>query len=486
MLYHNVRVAAHSMRTIDSLAGALAAGAAWQLGMRAGYWSTDSAQAMTVYVCSYLIAFVLVGGRLRIYHARRTEEVALELAVLCEVGLYAAGAACLVTQVLSQGLPGAVYGAAVASSLLTVLGLRAILRWVIRGIRRMGGDERVWLIVGHNRRAAALCSDILASPHYGIRIEQIIDVADPATLAGRSAESDAEREGFMTQVAPGIPLQRISDVEELRQIIASRIIDEIVVTLPVRSHYNVISQILAVCSGAGVSVKLRPEVFETDGYLTEVSYVGSTAMVTHFSGPSNYSHLLIKRLIDVFGAAAGIVLLMPVFLAIAIAVKFGSPGPILFRQTRVGLHGRQFAMVKFRSMVQEALQLRAGLALLNERDGVAFKIRHDSRITPTGRFLRKYHLDELPQLWNVLSGDMSIVGPRPLPVAEAQGNEWWQRRRLSMPPGLTCLWQLADDPTMPFLDWMRLDMKYIDTWSLSLDLKLMLRTVSTVMRGTGW
>ena len=159
---------------------------------------------------------------------------------------------------------------------------------------------------------------------------------------------------------------------------------------------------------------------------------------------------------------------------------------MLFRQTRVGLHGRHFEMIKFRTMAKDALAQRNDLAYRNERDGTAFKIRNDARITPVGKRLRKYHADELPQLWNVLVGDMSLVGPRPLPVAEAHGNEWWQRRRLTMPPGLTCLWQLEDDPKMPFLEWMRLDMAYIDRWSIWLDVKVIIRTFATVMRGNGW
>jgi len=143
-------------------------------------------------------------------------------------------------------------------------------------------------------------------------------------------------------------------------------------------------------------------------------------------------------------------------------------------------------MLKFRSMYEDADSHQQHMRDMNGRDGTAFKIKNDPRITPVGRFLRKYHLDELPQLWNVLAGDMSLVGPRPLPIAEADGDAWWQRRRLSMPPGITCLWQLRDDPEIPFQDWMRMDMAYIDAWSVWLDVKILFKTVTTVARGGGW
>jgi lipopolysaccharide/colanic/teichoic acid biosynthesis glycosyltransferase len=182
----------------------------------------------------------------------------------------------------------------------------------------------------------------------------------------------------------------------------------------------------------------------------------------------------------------GLVLALPLLAVVALWVKLSSPGPLLFRQTRVGLHGRHFSMIKIRTMYVDAEQRRADLVRHNERDGTAFKLRNDPRITRAGRWLRKFHVDELPQLWNVLVGDMSLVGPRPLPVHEANGNEWWQRRRLTVPPGLTCLWQLKDDAMIPFQQWMRMDMEYIDRWSVWLDLKIILLTFGTLARGRGW
>ena len=177
--------------------------------------------------------------------------------------------------------------------------------------------------------------------------------------------------------------------------------------------------------------------------------------------------------------------LSPLLLAIALAIKLDSPGPVLFRQLRCGLHGRPFTFLKFRSMRVDAEALKKQLAPFNEMDGPAFKMTNDPRVTPVGRFLRRTSLDELPQLWNILRGDMSFVGPRPAVLEEVRQYEPWQRRRLSMQPGLTCLWQVSGRNELTFDEWMRLDLEYIDNWSLWLDLKIALKTIPAVLLGRG-
>jgi exopolysaccharide biosynthesis polyprenyl glycosylphosphotransferase len=479
VLYHNVQVTAQSLRFVDALVLSAAAVGSVAMGRAYGLWSLASYEVVGFYAVANAIAFLALGLRLRVYHARRTEKLGTELFLLFEAALTSAALACLATQVCTPGMPGTVYVATLGIGISALLGLRLIMRLVIRRLRRRGGDERMWLIVGHNKRSVDITNEILRNRQYGIRIDEIVDLADPAKDLSRKLREPAA-------VPAGVKLTIIDDVEQIRDIITSRVIDDVVVTLPLRSHYESVSRILDICASGGVSVRLRPQVFEAQGYATELSYVGDIALVTHYNGPSNYGQLLLKRLIDIAGATAGLLLLLPAFAIIAALIKTGSPGPLFFRQTRVGLHGRHFEMLKFRSMVKDALQMREQLTARNERDGRAFKIRNDARITPIGRWLRKYRIDELPQLWNVLIGDMSLVGPRPFPVNEAHGFEWWQRRRHSMPPGLTCFWQLEDDPKMPLLDWMKLDMAYIDRWSVWLDLKLIARTFVTVMRGNGW
>lgn len=214
-------------------------------------------------------------------------------------------------------------------------------------------------------------------------------------------------------------------------------------------------------------------------------FEGST--VLSFSAtPRNAEAMVVKRIMDVVLAATALVALAPVFLITAIAIKIEDPsGPVFFGQQRSGLYGRTFTMWKFRSMVTNAEELKAKLEAHNEMDGPVFKMARDPRITRVGRFIRKTSIDELPQLWNVLMGEMSLVGPRPPLPAEVEKYERWQMRRLSMKPGITCIWQVSGRNHVDFKTWMQLDLQYIDNWSLFLDIKLLLKTVPAVLLGTG-
>ncbi len=191
-----------------------------------------------------------------------------------------------------------------------------------------------------------------------------------------------------------------------------------------------------------------------------------------------------KRTLDVVVASAALVVLLPVMVVIAAVIKITSRGPVIFRQVRCGLNGRLFLFYKFRSMVENAEELKAKVAHLNQKQ-TAFKIRNDPRLTPIGHFLRKYSIDEWPQLYNVLRGDMSLVGPRPAVPEEVDHYQRWQRRRLRMRPGLTCLWAVSGRDALDFDTWMRMDMQYIDSWSLALDWKILLRTIPHVLSGKG-
>jgi exopolysaccharide biosynthesis polyprenyl glycosylphosphotransferase len=198
------------------------------------------------------------------------------------------------------------------------------------------------------------------------------------------------------------------------------------------------------------------------------------------------SAVAVKRLIDVLVAGALVLVLSPLMLTIAAAIKLRSPGPVFFRQKRLGRNKRRFNLYKFRTMVPDAEAKMAELVHLNEMNGPTFKIRNDPRVTPLGRFLRRTSLDELPQLFNVLAGHMSLVGPRPLPERDYESfSTAWHRRRFSVKPGMTCLWQVMGRNNIPFERWMELDLQYIDQWSLLLDLQILLKTIPAVMKGSG-
>jgi exopolysaccharide biosynthesis polyprenyl glycosylphosphotransferase len=215
------------------------------------------------------------------------------------------------------------------------------------------------------------------------------------------------------------------------------------------------------------------------------SDLDGTPMLTVSATPRQPVALLLKRAIDLVASVAAIAVLAPVFLIAGILVKTTSRGPIFFRQTRVGLNGRKFTLFKFRSMYEDAEGQRAALQDRNEMSGPVFKIKDDPRITPVGKWMRRFSIDELPQFWNVLAGHMSLVGPRPPIPDEVKKYERWQRRRLSMKPGITCLWQVSGRNGVDFEDWMRLDLAYIDTWSLRLDVQILLRTVPVVIIARG-
>jgi exopolysaccharide biosynthesis polyprenyl glycosylphosphotransferase len=221
--------------------------------------------------------------------------------------------------------------------------------------------------------------------------------------------------------------------------------------------------------------------------LSDISFeeFGGMPMLTFSTAPRNETLLFVRRCADATMATLLLAVLSPLFVAIAIAIKVTSKGPVLFRQTRCGLNGRPFTFLKFRSMLVGADALKATLTQYNEVGGPAFKMTNDPRVTPVGRLLRRTSLDELPQLWNILKGDMSFIGPRPAVVEEVQQYEPWQRRRLSMKPGLTCLWQVSGRSELTFDEWMRLDLEYIDNWSLWLDVKIALKTIPAVLLGRG-
>jgi exopolysaccharide biosynthesis polyprenyl glycosylphosphotransferase len=358
----------------------------------------------------------------------------------------------------------------VGASWLFLVGFRVAARKFVSYVSRELGAERNIFIVGLGEGARTLARSLEDYHGHGVRILGFI--APPGVQSTAPATLQLGR------------TYRVFPIEDLRPVLAARfIVDEI--------HFAVESAMLPAlepvfrwCHEEGICSRIAIDFFpQVNGYM-DLEQIGGTPLLTFSGAPANEVLLLAKRAIDVVLALAGIILLSPLFLIAAVLIKLTSPGPVIFRQVRCGLNGRTFTFYKFRSMVRDAEARLDQVAHLNEKD-IVMKIRNDPRLTVVGKWLRKFSIDELPQLFNVLKGDMSLVGPRPAIPTEVAQYQRWQRRRLRMRPGLTCLWALRGRDKVDFESWMRLDLQYIDNWSLGLDAKIILLTIPQVVSGRG-
>jgi len=283
----------------------------------------------------------------------------------------------------------------------------------------------------------------------------------------------------------GLKLVGVFSREEVRSLLERGGVDELILVAD-QERLDEFSDTFVLCEELGVTARVVLNFFPHSIARMELDEFDGFPLLSFSTTPTNEALMFIRRILDVVLATVVVSVLGPLFmLPAAILIKLTSRGPILFKQVRCGLNGRQFVMYKFRSMVDNAEQLRVELDALNEMDGPVFKSSRDPRVTPIGKFIRRFSIDELPQVFNVLRGDMSLVGPRPPLPQEVARYERWQRRRLSMKPGMTCLWQISGRNEVSFEDWMKLDLTYIDNWSLLLDLKILLKTVPVVLLGRG-
>jgi exopolysaccharide biosynthesis polyprenyl glycosylphosphotransferase len=348
--------------------------------------------------------------------------------------------------------------------------VRLILRSVLERLRLTGKNLRDVVIVGVNERALQLIKRIESMPELGYRIKGFID--NPST------------QGAGKLVKSGYPL--LANFGDFRSFLNQNPVDEIIICLPIKSRYEEAERIITLCEKQGVVVRLLSDLFSFNRGRTRVNSLEGLDTITITSVTLENGSIIAKRIFDLVGSCLLLVLLSPVLLATALLIKATSPGSVFFVQKRLGLNKRLFRIYKFRTMAQGADKMQKEFESLNEVNGPAFKIRNDPRITPVGKFLRKTSIDELPQLFNVLKGDMSLVGPRPLPVRDYENfREDWQRRRFSVKPGITCLWQVGGRSDLDFNQWMELDMLYIDSWSLWLDVKILLQTIPAVIQGRG-
>jgi exopolysaccharide biosynthesis polyprenyl glycosylphosphotransferase len=346
------------------------------------------------------------------------------------------------------------------------IGTRLLVRTLLFSLRRHGRNLRALLIVGADERATQFASRIEQRPELGYVVLGL------AAVRSDHAMQSSERV--------------VCRLESLARFLRDNVVDEVVVCLTLPVFYDEVLTVARICREQGIMMRIHGDLLDSALRVTRIDQFAGDRLFTVTSDTAPLWAAAAKYFVDWVGSAALICIFSPVFLVAALAVKISSPGPILFTQLRLGRNKRPFKLYKFRTMEVNAEQKLAGLEKLNEAQGPVFKMRNDPRVTGIGRVLRKLSVDELPQLVNVFKGDMSLVGPRPLPIRDYSGfSEDWHLRRFSVRPGISCLWQISGRSEIGFDEWMELDMQYIDQWSFWLDVKILAKTIPAVVRGAG-
>ena len=342
---------------------------------------------------------------------------------------------------------------------------RIILIWVLRSRNISEHNQVRILVVGTDQKARRVGEVLGDSEEWGYRI------------IGYVAPDDSKED------ATGLNV--IGSTRELPKLLEQTVIDEVIFCSPKMNDAEDVDDILQLCAELGIKTRVTTDLLPVSGSRVSLEFLDDLPLITFSSVPEHDFSIVLKRILDFVFATVSLLLLSPLMLLAALLIKFTSPGPIFYTQIRCGLFGRKFGLTKFRTMVDGAEDKLWEIKHLNEMDGPVFKMRNDPRVTPLGRILRRTSIDELPQLWNVIKGEMSIVGPRAPLVEEVSHYSIKQRRRLSVKPGITCLWQVSGRNEISFQKWMDMDLEYIDNWSVWLDLQIMLKTIPAVLTGRG-
>jgi exopolysaccharide biosynthesis polyprenyl glycosylphosphotransferase len=461
------------------LFGSLGAACAYTSGHRFfGFVdSLETHHPIQVFLATLILAVVWHGilRSNKFYRSRRVDGFVRELmdvflaSVLCALSTFAWLA--LVCSHSKHSIADLGFLSAVFSviSFTTFISTRVAGRSLARVFRSKGYNLRHVLVVGTNRRASGFAQDVALHPEWGYHVQGFVD----------DEWSSEEPASFNEDALLG-------GLDSIPSLLRTLPIDEVIVALPLASFYQQIAEIVASCRDHGIAVRSIGTFFDQEQTVRTAYLPAGVGTITLHDESWNAWGFMIKRLTDAVVSAALLLALAPVFLLVAALIRLTSKGPVFFRQTRIGYGKRPFEILKFRTMVVDAEKLMAQVEHLNETKGPTFKLKNDPRITPLGKFLRKSSLDEIPQLVNVFLGDMSLVGPRPLPVRDYEGfSKDWHRRRFSVKPGITCLWQIMGRSSISFDEWMALDMRYIDQWSVWLDIKILFQTIPAVFRGSG-
>ncbi|MDN5290174.1 MAG: hypothetical protein PWQ06_413 [Anaerophaga sp.] len=349
-------------------------------------------------------------------------------------------------------------------NLILTFGFKVLNYSFMKRARSKGFNTLNVVVIGDNS-ARSFLRQMVKMKEWGYHVSAII--------------GNEELEQEFGAIAPFLP-----EDTDIEQLLRDKTIDEIIYCKETPAIRD-IERLLQLTSEVGVVFRMYSSFFNMLTNKTQLHYFGTTPMLTISNTPLNYLELRVKDAFDFLFSAFVVIVLSPVYVLVALAIKIDSKGPVFFKQKRVGRRGRKFIVYKFRTMVTNAEELKEKLMHQNEMDGPVFKMTNDPRITRVGRFLRKTSLDELPQFFNVLIGDMSVIGPRPPLPDEVRQYERWQLRRLSMKPGITCIWQVSGRNNIPFDEWMKMDLEYIDNWSLKLDFIIFLKTIRTMIRCDG-
>jgi exopolysaccharide biosynthesis polyprenyl glycosylphosphotransferase len=430
--------------------------------------------------------------RERLYHTQRLATLVSQWTRLAKVHLYGAlGLAVLAFVAKLAWLSRSLLLISVAISFVALGVERSIAFALLHAVRRRGRNTRNALLVGITERALEIAAAAEAHPEWGLEIIGFIESTDGNGAGGNEPGNRVDNHIGSSGTAnrnASTALRKNSSVlgtvGDLPRLLEQHVVDEVIFCVPA-SELERVSEAIAETELRGINSRLVADFVDLKIARTEAGYLNGVPILTFASGPQRAFDLMVKRLIDVVLASLSLVFASPFAALIAVAIWLDSEGPVFFSQERVGQNGRRFVLYKFRTMEAETSGVPAELREHNEMNGPVFKLRQDPRVTRVGRFLRRWSLDEMPQLLNVLRDQMSLVGPRPPLPDEVAQYETWQRRRLSMKPGMTGLWQISGRNEIDFEEWIRLDLRYIDNWSVKEDLWILARTLPAVIIGRG-
>jgi exopolysaccharide biosynthesis polyprenyl glycosylphosphotransferase len=413
-----------------------------------------------------ILGWPLLLSRFRVYQSQRRESMGAVITGL--TGANALGALIVSTVALLLSVPvSPAFPLALAAGVCVAqAALRVPIFYALHALRRAGRNYRNVLIVGAGPRAREAMQTIDRHPEWGLRIVGFLD------------------DGGEPNFVPSVPLEQIHKFIDLPELLREETIDEVLVACP-RTILGSLASVVSECALIGVPVTLLTDIFGDDLPPPRAGRFDSLGTLSFAPVHHGEIELAVKRAIDIVGATAGLLISAPIIAVAALAIRIDSKGPVFFTQVRCGRNGRRFDMPKLRTMDVDAESRKIELMHLNEMDGPVFKIRDDPRITRVGHFLRTWSLDELPQFFSVLVGDMSLVGPRPPTPDEVAQYNGSERRRLSMRPGLTCRWQVNGRNDVCFEEWMKLDLEYIDEWSLTEDFRILAKTIPQVVLARG-